>query len=60
VKLHGARPQARLQAASWLREELAFAQQQEHADALAAWQRLGLALENSSRPPQVERSLALE
>jgi len=53
--LHG----ARLRAALRMQEELALAQK-EQADAPASWQRLGLALENSSRPPQVEQSLALE
>jgi hypothetical protein len=37
-----------------------LAQKQEHADAPAPWQRLGLAQEKSSRPPQVEQSLVLE
>jgi hypothetical protein len=58
-KLHGARPQDRLRAASRLKEELALAPP-EQADAQAPWQQLGSAQENSSRPPQVERSRALE
>lgn len=49
----------RLRAASRLQEEPAVAQQ-EQADAPAPWQRLGLALENPSRAPRVERSPALE
>jgi hypothetical protein len=57
--LHGARPHDLLRAASRLKEELALAQQ-EQVDASASWQQLGLAQENSSRAPQVERSLALE
>ena len=55
VKLHG----ARLRAALRLQEELALAQQ-EQADAPALWQRLGLAQENSSRPPRAERLQVLE
>src|ERR1700693_806626 len=57
--LHGARPQERLPALSRQQEELARAQQ-EQVRAPASWQRLGLAQENFSRAPQVERSLALE
>jgi hypothetical protein len=54
-KWHGARPRARLRAASRPREELALAPQ-EQADAPEPSQQLGLALENSSRAPQAEQS----
>jgi len=56
--LHGARPQARLRAASRL-QELALAPEK-HVGAPAAWQQLGLAREKSLPAPQAERPRALE